>query len=125
MRGTVNPSLAIAALSLVSIALAQDEYPQFEDPTLRLGRSVWVETCLACHTSDFAGAPQVTDAAAWAPRIAQGKEVLYQHALAGLQGPTGTEMPARGGNPALADAQVKAAVDYMIALVKNFSGERE
>jgi cytochrome c5 len=112
-------------LSVVSIAVAQDEYPQFDDPTLRLGRSVWVETCLACHTSDIAGAPQVTDTAAWTPRIAQGKEVLYQHALEGFHGPSGTEMPPRGGNAALADAQVKAAVDYMIALVKNFSGERE
>lgn len=123
MRGAM--SLAIAALSLATIALAQDEYPEFDDPTLRLGRGVWVETCLACHTNDFAGAPQVTDAAAWAPRIAQGKEVLYQHALEGLHGSSGTEMPPRGGNPALADEQVKAAVDYMVALVENLSGEKE
>jgi|ADGO01.1.fsa_nt_gi Cytochrome c5 len=123
MRGAIT--LAIATFALASMAQAQDEYPEFDDPTLRLGRSVWVETCLACHTSDFAGAPQVTDAAAWAPRIAKGKDTLYQHALEGFHGPDGTEMPPRGGNSSLADEQVKAAVDYMVALVETLSGEKE
>jgi cytochrome c5 len=118
-------SAAAAFIALLSSgAHAQDEYPTFDEPMLRLGREVWVETCLACHTTDIAGAPQVTDAAAWAPRLEQSKDVLYEHALNGFHGEQGTEMPARGGNPALNDDQVRAAVDYMVALVSNLSGEK-
>ena len=46
--------------------------------------------------------------------IAKGKAVLLQHALNGFQGPSGSEMPARGGNDALSDEQVKNAVEYML-----------
>lgn len=113
----------IMSVILGSASLAQNEYPQFDEPALKLGRGVWIETCLACHTTDIAGAPQVTDARAWAPRIAQGKDVLYEHALKGFYGEHGTEMPPRGGNSALTDDQVRAAVDYMVALVSNLSGE--
>lgn len=79
------------------------------------GEEIWKGTCLVCHTEPTTGAPQVGDKAAWAPRIAKGKEVLYRSALGGFVGPKGTEMPARGGNPSLGDAQVRAAVDYMIS----------
>ena len=49
----------------------------------------------------------------WAPRIAQGKDALYEHALKGKG-----VMPAKGGNAALSDADVKASVDYMVSLSK-------
>ena len=43
----------------------------------------------------------------------------YQSALGGLTGPMGTQMPPRGGNDRLDNDQVRAAVDYMLALVKS------
>ncbi len=55
--------------------------------------------------------PKLGDKAAWAPRIAAGK--MYEVALKGKGG-----MPAKGGNPSLSDADVKAAVDYMLASSK-------
>ena len=79
------------------------------------GQQIWAGTCQVCHTEPASGAPQVGDPAAWAPRVAKGKEALYRSALGGFVGPKGTEMPARGGNPSLSDAQVKSAVDYMIS----------
>ena len=78
------------------------------------GEEIWKGTCQACHAEPMSGAPLITDKAGWAPRIAKGKEALYRSALKGFVGPKGTEMPARGGNASLTDAQVKAAVDYMI-----------
>ncbi len=39
--------------------------------------------------------------------------MLYTHALDGFTGPAGM-MPPRGGNTALTDDEVKAAVDYMV-----------
>lgn len=72
------------------------------------------KTCGLCHGAGNAGAPRPGDKAAWAPRIAQGTEVLYHRALTGYSGPTGY-MPARGG-ASLTDAEVKAGVDYMVAM---------
>jgi cytochrome c5 len=81
------------------------------------GDSVYKAACSACHTAGVAGAPKSGDKAAWAPRVAQGKDTLYKHAIQGFQGKMGV-MPAKGGNTSLSDADVKAAVDFMLAAVK-------
>jgi len=81
------------------------------------GKKVFDTSCAACHATGVAGAPKFGDKAAWAPRIAQGVNVLYTHALGGFQGKAGV-MPAKGGNTSLPDADVKAAVDYMVAAAK-------
>ncbi|MBI3897517.1 MAG: cytochrome c5 family protein [Gammaproteobacteria bacterium] len=81
------------------------------------GKSVFDGTCNACHGAGVAGAPKAGDKAAWAPRIAQGTAKLYEHALKGFQGKSGF-MPSKGGNAGLADADVKAAVDYMVSKAK-------
>ena len=93
---------------------AADGYPEFDEPELALGRSIWLENCQVCHGTGLAGAPGIGDRAAWQPRISQGLPILFEHAMNGFAGPTGTEMPARGGNAALDDAAVKAAVRYMV-----------
>jgi cytochrome c5 len=84
-----------------------------DDPELEAGRLVWRGTCVRCHGTGLAGAPRITDREAWAPRIAKGMDVLVEHALNGFQGPAGTEMPARGGNPDLTDDQVTLAVAFV------------
>lgn len=110
-----------AALLFGSLAAAPADgqpFPEFPDARLKQGRAVWMGTCEACHANDVAGAPLVTSKAAWAPRLAKGREALYRSALAGLTGPKGTQMPPRGGNDKLTDEQVRAAVDYMMAVVR-------
>jgi cytochrome c5 len=81
------------------------------------GKKVYDTACTACHTAGIAGAPKLGDKAAWSPRVAQGANVLYDHAVKGFQGKQGV-MPPKGGNASLSDADVKAAVDYMTAAVK-------
>ena len=76
------------------------------------GADVYAKTCQMCHAAGVAGAPKIGDKADWGPRVAQGKDVLYTHALQGFQGKKGV-MPPKGGNTALPDADVKAAVDFM------------
>ena len=78
------------------------------------GESVYKASCSACHATGVAGAPKAGDKAAWAPRIAKGAALLHEHALKGFN----NVMPAKGGNPALSDADVKSAVDYMVAQAK-------
>jgi cytochrome c5 len=79
------------------------------------GASAFQAVCKACHGEGIAGAPKAGDKAAWGPRIAQGKDTLYQHALAGFNGTKGV-MPAKGGRTDLPDDLIKQAVDYMTSL---------
>ncbi|WP_353250319.1 c-type cytochrome [Salinisphaera sp. T31B1] len=74
------------------------------------GEKVFNQVCTACHTSGVLQAPKVDDKAAWASRISeQGKPLLYKRAIEGYN-----NMPPKGGNSTLSNAEVKAAVDYMI-----------
>lgn len=77
------------------------------------GAQVYNAACLACHGAGIAGAPVLGDAAIWAPRIAQGIDVLKDHAVSGYTGSVGF-MPAKGGRVDLSDQEVHAAVDYMV-----------
>jgi cytochrome c5 len=77
------------------------------------GKKIYDATCTACHASGIAGAPKFGDKAAWAPHIKMGVPYLYELALKGKGA-----MPPKGGNATLSDAEVKAAVDYMVAAAK-------
>ena len=77
------------------------------------GKATYEQVCQMCHGAGIAGAPKVGDKAAWAPRIKQGDKTLYAHAIGGIR-----MMPAKGGNPSLSDAQVEAAVNYMVSASK-------
>ncbi|MGH8221212.1 MAG: c-type cytochrome [Steroidobacteraceae bacterium] len=87
-------------------------------PVPKNGRQAFQDVCSTCHGMGIAGAPKAGDAAAWGPRIAEGKPTLYQHALHGFTGKKGT-MPAKGGRLDIPDAVIKQAVDYMVGMVKH------
>jgi cytochrome c5 len=79
------------------------------------GPGVYAATCTACHGAGIGGAPKAGDKAAWGPRIAQGKALLYKHALEGFQGKAGV-MPAKGGRVDLSDELIRQAVDHIVSL---------
>jgi cytochrome c5 len=83
----------------------------------KTGTELFQQTCSACHGAGIAGAPKAGDKAAWAPRIAKGKDTLYQHALQGFTGTSGM-MPAKGGRTDAPDALVKQAVDHMVQMAQ-------
>ena len=76
------------------------------------GQQIYRQACAFCHDKGkgVAGAPKAGDTAAWSPRLAQGMDALYAAALRGKGA-----MPAKGGNPALASNDIRAAVDYLVA----------
>ena len=127
-----NPSLTDDEITRAVVYMANQAGGSFKEPAAKQpaqkpgavaaaqgkpgavdGKKVYDATCTVCHTAGVANAPKPGDKAAWAPRIAQGKPALYNSALKGKGA-----MPAKGGNPALSDDAVKAAVDYMLASVK-------
>jgi len=77
------------------------------------GKATFDAVCNVCHGAGVAGAPKFGDKAAWAPRIKQGMGVLHANAIKGKGA-----MPPKGGNPSLSDADVAAAVDYMVSAAK-------
>jgi len=81
----------------------------------KTGKEIVDAVCSACHATGALNAPKIGDKAAWAPRVKQGKDALYK---VSLQGKPGTAMVAKGGFANLADADVKAVVDLMMAKAK-------
>lgn len=73
------------------------------------GKKIYDSACMACHATGAAGAPVKGDKAAWAPRIAQGMDTLVSHAVNGIRA-----MPPRGACGSCSDADLKAAVEYMV-----------
>jgi cytochrome c5 len=103
---------AAAAAAAAEAAHGQGAYRGTHD-----GATIFGNLCTGCHTAGVALAPKL-EKAAWAARIAQGVETLHAHAINGYNGPDGGVMPAKGGNPALSDEQVKATVDWMLTQLK-------
>ena len=79
-----------------------------EKGTLISGEKISQVNCILCHGAGVMGAPKIGDAAQWEARIAQGKVKLIDHAIKGIN-----MMPAKGGNAALSDEEVAAAVIWM------------
>ena len=77
------------------------------------GEQVFNSVCQTCHAAGLAGAPKTGDTVAWQPRIAQGIEVLYASVINGKG-----VMPAKGGAVGSPDADIRAAVDLMVAKSK-------
>jgi len=65
LKGTVNPK----------------RLPAPEHPVLQMGAEVWAKNCIICHGTGNFGAPKITGSKFWAPRIAQGIDVLVMAAV--------------------------------------------
>jgi len=106
-----------AALAIKPVGAATAEAGGSSGPAMpTTGQGLFEQTCSACHGAGIAGAPKAGDKAAWAHHLAKGLPTLYDHALHGFTGTTGT-MPAKGGRTDAPDALVERAVNYMVSLV--------
>ncbi len=89
-------------------AVATKETKASGSAKARSGEDVYTASCLACHAVGIANAPKPDDKAAWEPLVATGLDALIKTAINGKGA-----MPARGGNPAITDDEIKAAILYM------------
>lgn len=118
MAARVAPLSRVAVAGQDNAALAIKEQVPGEAGDAALpqdGTAVFTQACAACHGAGIAGAPKLGDKSAWGPRIAKGKDMLYQHALHGFQGDAGV-MPPKGGRVDVPDDLVRQAVDHMIEM---------
>lgn len=111
MLAQVRPGAATSAVAAPLPAAAVTAQAPTEGGK---GRNVYQSACAACHTTGAAGAPKLGDGAAWAPRIKTGITALHTNALKGKGA-----MPPKGGNASLADADVRAAVDFIVAQARD------
>ena len=77
------------------------------------GKAVYDKVCFACHQQSVAGSPKIGDQAAWAPRIKTGIDAMVQSVVKGKGA-----MPPKAGNPSLSDAEIRAAVEFLVSQAK-------
>lgn len=77
------------------------------------GAKIYATGCAACHASGVAGAPKLGDKASWGPRLQQGTAALTASVIKGKGA-----MPPKGGLAGASEAELRAAVEHMLATVK-------
>ncbi len=123
-EGAMPPKGGASELSDVEVEravvyMANAAGAKFQEPAVQAasgkadGKQVYESTCMACHGAGVANAPKFGDKKAWAMHLMHGTEHVYENALKGKGA-----MPPKGGNLTLSEAEVKAAVDYMLGAVK-------
>jgi len=110
-QGATEEAIAARLKPIGQVEVTDPNAPKVE----KTGKEIVDAVCSACHATGALNAPKIGDKAAWAPRVKQGKEALYK---VSLEGKPGTAMIAKGGFANLADADVKAVVDLMMAKAK-------
>jgi len=119
-----NPSLTDDEIARAVVFMANQSGAKFKEPAAPKapaqkpqaaadGKAVYDKVCFACHAQSIAGSPKLGDKAAWAPRIKTGSDALVQSVMKGKGA-----MPPKGGNPSLTDAEIRAAVDFMVSQSK-------
>ena len=127
-----NPSLSDDEVARAVAFMANQSGARFKEPAVKQpaqkpgavaatetkpgavdGKKVYDTICTACHTAGVANAPKPGDKAAWAPRLKQGPDALVQSVIKGKGA-----MPPKAGNPALSEAEIRAAIDFMVSQSK-------
>ncbi|WP_179404084.1 c-type cytochrome [Burkholderia guangdongensis] len=110
-----NAQAAAAAAAIAAIPTAGSApaaAPTASADSASAGKALFQSVCIACHGSGVLGAPKFGNKDDWAPRLKDPIDKVYDYALHGKGA-----MPPKGGSTA-SDADVKAAVDYMVNAAK-------
>ena len=91
---------------------ADDKKSDVKALSIEEGKKRYETTCKACHEQGLLDAPKLTDKANWAKRLEQGVDTLHAHSAKGFN-----KMPAQAAGD-VSEAEVYAAVDYMVSQVK-------
>ena len=111
LQGDTDVPAIPSNTALTSVPAVADD----ESATVSAGQAIYAQTCIACHGADGKGAiPGVADFTARESPLVKSDAELLQNISEGFQSPGSfMAMPAKGGNPALTDADVKAVLAYL------------
>ena len=104
--------VAAAPAAAPAAAAAAAPAPAATSVAAGAGEALYKQACVACHAAGVAGAPKLGDKAAWSARVGLGLDGLTASVIKGKGA-----MPPKGGSAA-SDAEIKAAVQYMLATVQ-------
>ncbi len=107
----------ISAVGTLNIGAASMKSSTSDPAASEDGETVYSTTCATCHGSGVAGAPILGEMDDWTDRMEGGIDTLVEHAIQGFTGQSGV-MPPKGGNAALSDNAVTAAVQFMVDQVQ-------
>lgn len=110
---TPPAALAVAAPAPAVITSAVAPVAAATVAAVDAGKALYEKACMACHAAGVAGAPKLGDKTAWAPRLKLGADGLTASVIKGKGA-----MPARGAAAGASDADIKAAVQYMVNAAK-------
>ena len=91
-------------------AATDNSAASWREHQVQLGHETYVAVCAACHDEGKSAAPVIRQQDSWSDRSPLWSAVLFEHAKQGY-----LDMPARGGEPGLSDAEVEAAGEYMLS----------
>jgi len=101
--------LAVCTKPATAATVETEDRESVTDHDLALGETVFSSTCLSCHGKGERGAPRPDRASDWEERLKQNQDTLARHAINGHG-----RMPPKGGFFKLSDAEVEAAVAYVV-----------
>lgn len=107
------PPSAAANVPIAAVAIPAAVAKAPESSAKVDGAAVYASGCNVCHAAGVAGAPKLGDKTAWAPRMGLGIEGLTASVIKGKGA-----MPPRGAVANASDAQLRGAVEYMVAASK-------
>ena len=107
------PMAVPAATAPIAVAAVAATAVASKSASVDKGKALYDQACTACHAAGIAGSPKFGDKAAWAPRVSVGVDALTASVIKGKGA-----MPPRGASVNASDADIKAAVQYMLAANK-------
>jgi cytochrome c5 len=113
VRRAIEHMFNIGKQSAPAVAAAAAAAPAAARVDAAAAKKLYDSACMPCHATGVAGAPKLGDKAAWAPRIQTGLDAMTASVIKGKGA-----MPPKGAAPTATDAELRAAVEYMVATVK-------
>ena len=112
-QGAINERLKaieVVAVKEAPKAVAETAAPAADAGTID-GSAIVTATCTACHATGLLESPKIGDKEAWDKRLQANGDIdgLVKSSITGKGA-----MPPRGGNAGLSDAEIKAAIEFMM-----------
>lgn len=103
----------VAIATYLKTVISQEPFnllPSEQQPTLKRGKQVYINSCIVCHQNGAMSAPRIGNGPNWFMRLkSSGLNGLYRHTIHGYN-----SMPIKGACVTCSDNDIMAGVDYLL-----------